>query len=48
MELSSYAVETRYPGEYTPITAAEHARATGIAARVVAWAASMLTGPHTA
>jgi hypothetical protein len=48
VELSVFAVETRYPGDYVPVTATEHARAVAIAERVVAWAAAMLAGPRTA
>ncbi|MGE5605910.1 MAG: HEPN domain-containing protein [Bacteroidota bacterium] len=35
--LNDYAVETRYPGEYEPVTAAEYHVAVKLAAGVIQW-----------
>jgi len=37
-KLTDYAVTSRYPGDYPPVTADEHADALQHAERVVAWA----------
>jgi HEPN domain-containing protein len=37
-ELTRYAVETRYPGGFEPLTQSDHARAIGLAESVLAWA----------
>ncbi|MDP1832824.1 MAG: HEPN domain-containing protein [Geothrix sp.] len=37
-ELTRYAVETRYPGGFEPITEEDHVRAVGQAEVVLAWA----------
>ena len=35
--LTSYAVETRYPGDYEPIDESDYAKAVEIAEKVLAW-----------
>ena len=35
--LNDYAVATRYPGEYEPVTAEEYLEAVEIAAKVIEW-----------
>jgi HEPN domain-containing protein len=45
--LTSYAVETRYPGMTDPVTAEEYRQAVFLAEQVVRWAEQMLTGPKT-
>ena len=42
-QLSLYAVQTRYPGTYTPITRAEYADALSTATAVVAWAERLIS-----
>ncbi len=42
--LTQYAVETRYPGPIEEITLDEYHEALAIAARVVFWAESMISG----
>ena len=42
-QLSLYAVQTRYPGTYTPITRAEYADALSTAMAVVAWAERLIS-----
>jgi len=37
VELTDYAVQMRYPGEYYPVTEEEYARAIELADRVVSW-----------
>ena len=41
-ELSEYAVQTRYPGEWEPVTKTEARRAVERAALVLAWVESLL------
>ena len=41
-ELSDYAVQTRYPGEWEPVTKAEARRALERAALVLAWVESQI------
>ncbi len=38
--LTRYAVETRYPGAYEPVTMAEYQEAIGFAETILAWAES--------
>ena len=38
IELSDYAVQTRYPGDYYPVSEEEYARAVELAQRVLSWA----------
>ena len=45
--LTSYAVETRYPGMTDPVTAEEYRQAVSLAEQVVRWAEQMITGPKT-
>ena len=40
--LNDYAVETRYPGEYEPVTAAEYHTAVKLAAGVIQWVREQL------
>jgi HEPN domain-containing protein len=44
-DLNDYAVATRYPGDYTPITTPEYESAVGLARTIVDWASSMLENP---
>ena len=37
VELSDYAVQTRYPGDYYPVSEAEYRRALELARRVINW-----------
>jgi HEPN domain-containing protein len=37
VELTDYAVQTRYPGDYYPVTEAEYERALELAERVLGW-----------
>lgn len=37
MVLNDYAVETRYPGEYEPVTEIEYFEAVDIASKVIQW-----------
>jgi hypothetical protein len=37
VELTDYAVQTRYPGDYTPITKKEYERAVELAKLTVDW-----------
>jgi len=41
-ELSEYAVQTRYPGEWEPVTKAEARRAIERAGLVLAWVESQM------
>lgn len=41
-QLSGYAVQTRYPGEWEPVTKAEARRAIELAALVLAWVEGQL------
>jgi HEPN domain-containing protein len=41
-KLTEYAVETRYPGAYEPVTTADLDEALALARRVLAWAESVL------
>ena len=38
LDLNDYAVQTRYPGDYTPIEMQEYQNAIKIAERTVKWA----------
>ena len=38
IELSDYAVQMRYPGEYYPVSEVEYERALELAERVLRWA----------
>jgi len=42
VRLTDYAVETRYPGLFEPVTEEEHQEAVGLAARCVEWARSRI------
>jgi len=42
--LTPYAVETRYPGLWEEVTAADHAEAVRVAERVVRWAEAIVGG----
>jgi HEPN domain-containing protein len=42
IDLTDYAVQARYPGDYYPVDEAEHARAIELARRVVDWVAERL------
>ena len=42
--LTPYAVETRYPGLWEEVTAADHAEAVRVAERVVGWAEAIVGG----
>lgn len=42
--LNNYAVSTRYPGDYEPITQDEFERARELAALALAWAESVVAG----
>jgi HEPN domain-containing protein len=44
VELSDYAVQMRYPGDYYPISDEEYQRAVDLAARTVAWVEGQLQG----
>ena len=44
-DLNDYAVATRYPGDYTPVTMHEYEIATGLVRAIVEWASSMLENP---
>ena len=41
-ELTDYAVQVRYPGDYYPVEKDEYDRAVEIAGRVVEWVAELL------
>ena len=41
-DLTIYAVDTRYPGEFEPVTEAEHRQAVAAAEKVVAWAEGII------
>ena len=40
--LNDYAVETRYPGEYEPVTEVEYFEAVDIASKVIQWVKDQL------
>ena len=42
VELTDYAVQTRYPGEYPPVTQTEYDEAVVIAEATVAWAEGII------
>ena len=42
VELSDYAIQTRYPGDYSPVTKAEYERSVELATRVVKWVKSQV------
>ncbi len=44
IELNDYAVQTRYPGDYTPVSKAEYEEALNIADSVVTWASDFVNG----
>ncbi len=44
IELNDYAVQTRYPGDYTPVSNAEQKAAVNIADSVVKWASDFVNG----
>lgn len=44
VELSDYAVQTRYPGDYCPVSEKEYKRALELAERVLYWVRSQATG----
>lgn len=46
VELSDYAVQMRYPGDYHPISQEEYQRAVALAARVVTWVTSQIFPGH--
>jgi HEPN domain-containing protein len=43
--LTEYSVETRYPGDYEPVTEQEYVRAVELASAVVKWADSRASRP---
>ncbi len=43
-DLTDYAFETRYPGDYPQVTEDDYRRAVGIAELVVRWADEIITG----
>ena len=47
IEISDYSVQTRYPGDYYPISEEEYVRAVELAARVVGWVKNQLPGIHS-
>ena len=42
IELTDYSVQTRYPGDYYPISEEEYERAVDIASRAVEWVKKQL------
>lgn len=42
IELSDYAVQMRYPGDYYPVTEAEYERAVTLAEQTIAWVSSQI------
>lgn len=42
VELADYAVQTRYPGDYPPVTSEEYDDAVAIAEAVLEWATAQL------
>lgn len=44
--LTQYSVTMRYPGFYEPVTSRDHQEAVQHACNTVAWAASVIEGPH--
>ena len=44
IELSDYAVQTRYPGDYYPVGEEEYQRAIDLADRVVCWVEEQIIG----
>jgi HEPN domain-containing protein len=47
VELSDYAVQMRYPGDYYPIREEEYRRAVALAAQVVRWVESRIQPKHS-
>ncbi len=43
VELSDYAVQMRYPGDYHPVSDAEYTRAVELAARVIDWVTAQIS-----
>jgi HEPN domain-containing protein len=43
INLTSYAVETRYPGPAEPVTRSEYREAVALAQKVVKWAENILS-----
>ena len=43
VRLTDYAVETRYPGLFEPVTEEEHEEAVSLASRCVAWVRGLLS-----
>jgi HEPN domain-containing protein len=44
VELTDYAFQTRYPGNYEPVTEGEYGEALEAAEQVLAWAESVIAG----
>jgi HEPN domain-containing protein len=44
IDLTNYAVETRYPGPAEPVTRNEYRQAVALAQKVVKWAENMIVG----
>jgi HEPN domain-containing protein len=44
LELSDYAIQTRYPGDYYPVTEEEYRRAIGISQAVFKWVQKVIRG----
>ena len=44
IELNDYAVQTRYPGDYTPVSRTEYKEAVNIAECVLGWAHDFING----
>ncbi len=44
VELTDYAVQSRYPGDYYPVTEAEYRRAIELAARALRWVEAQVPG----
>jgi len=44
-ELSQYAAQTRYPGDWEPVTEADVGAAIALAERVLAWAEGQIGNP---
>lgn len=47
VELSSYAVEMRYPGDYYPVSEEEYERALELATRAIHWVKAEIEGGKT-
>jgi HEPN domain-containing protein len=45
VELTDYAVQTRYPGDYYRVTAQEYERAIELATRVLCWVREQIASP---